>query len=85
MRLRDIWDNKEKITEGIKNTLLKDKFVEEVHEERMAICNSCTDKSTKCIPGVSECCGLCGCSLAFKTRSLSSRCPANKWLEIIEE
>ena len=38
------------------------------------------------MPGTQPCCGLCGCSLAFKTRSLSSKCDIGKWIaEVTEE
>ena len=29
-------------------------------------------------PGTQPCCGECGCSLALKTRALSSDCPLGK-------
>ena len=28
---------------------------------------------------ISSCCSICGCSLKFKTRSLESSCPIDKW------
>jgi len=43
------------------------------------------------VPGTTPCCdermGGCGCSLGFKTRSLSSACPLSppKWEAIITE
>jgi hypothetical protein len=42
------------------------------------------------VPGTHPCCnqelGGCGCSLEFKTRSLSSECPLGKWkAELTEE
>lgn len=41
------------------------------------------------IPGTQPCCnkdlGGCGCSLAFKTRSLSSDCPKLFWHAVIEQ
>ena len=56
---------------------------------RMEVCNSCDardDKGKECaIKGTQPCCMLCGCSLSFKTRSLSSDCPANKWYAVITE
>ena len=49
----------------------------------MNICTECSEidlKGSKCeIPGTQPCCGNCGCSLAFKTRSLSSECPIGEW------
>jgi hypothetical protein len=35
--------------------------------------------------GTQPCCGDCGCSLTFKTRSLSSDCPQGKWDALITE
>lgn len=84
--LKEIWKNRNKILEGITNTILKDKFVEEVANERMKICNECTSNGNECaIPGTAPCCNECGCSLSFKTRSLSSECPLNKWQAILSE
>ena len=74
-----IWDNKSKILEGIKNTIAKNKFVEEVAKERHLICQACSNISTDCPPLVKECCAECGCSIKFKTHSLASSCPINKW------
>jgi hypothetical protein len=41
------------------------------------------------VPGTAPCCnekhGGCGCSLEFKTRSLSSDCPLNKWKAILTQ
>ena len=37
-------------------------------------------KGTKCaVKGTAPCCNECGCSLLFKTKSLSSACPLDKW------
>jgi hypothetical protein len=92
MSLKKIWDNKSKILEGLKNSLFKDQFVEEVAEERMKICNSCELidlKGDKClVPGTAPCCGECGCSLSLKLRSLSSHCThpeGKKWREVITQ
>lgn len=68
------------ITEGFGNLAKKkigfsDEQVEATCQERMAICNSCENKTP------SEKCGLCGCYLAAKTRSMGSECPDKKWLK----
>ena len=84
--LKTIWENKTKILEGIKNTIVRDEFVEEVSNMRYSICNDCPSKGTKCaVKGTGPCCNECGCSLAFKTRSLSSDCPLGKWQAIATE
>jgi hypothetical protein len=75
--------------EGIKNTIIRDQFVEEIAAARMAECNICVkrdDEGKSCImPGTQPCCNLCGCSLSFKTRSLSSSCPDLRWKALISE
>lgn len=88
-RFAQIWENKSQILEGIKNRLVRDEFVEDVSRVRMEVCDSCDAKDTKgkecVVPGTQPCCMLCGCSLSFKTRSLSSECPAKKWYAVITE
>ena len=39
--LKEIWKNRSKIVEGIKNSIIRDEFVEEVATLRHAICNEC--------------------------------------------
>ena len=78
----NIWENKKKILSGVKNLLIKDKIIEEIAEARQAICNSCKFKSKECAALISECCSVCGCSLKFKTRSIESSCPKDKWPSI---
>lgn len=89
-----IWKNKGQILEGIKNSIFKREDVEAVAEYRMFICKNCklydTTGNGCAVPGSQPCCnelkGGCGCSLALKTRALSSDCPLNKWkAEITEE
>jgi hypothetical protein len=84
--LTKIWKNKSQILEGIKNSIIRDEFVETVSAERYKICNECSEKGKKCaVKGTAPCCNECGCSLAFKTRSLSSDCPLDKWKAILTE
>lgn len=77
-KLIKIWSNRKAIAEGVWNNLFKKNYVERVAAERMAICWKCPDldlEGTDCeVPGTQPCCGLCGCSLKFKLRSLSSDC-----------
>jgi hypothetical protein len=89
-----IWKNKGAILEGIKNNIFKREDVEQVASNRMKICSDCPlfdIKGTGCmVMGTEPCCdqtkGGCGCSLKFKTRSLSSACPKGKWeAEMSEE
>ena len=87
-RLKDIWINKRLIFEGVWNTIFRKRYVERIAAERMAICNECEEldeEGTECaFTGTQPCCSECGCSLAYKTRSLSSACPY-LYLRALEE
>jgi hypothetical protein len=82
-----IWKSKGQILEGITNSIFKKEDVEEIAKHRMSICHFCdlyTEDDKGCmVVGTSPCCnqdkGGCGCSLNFKTRSLSSCCPKGHW------
>lgn len=82
-KVMTLWNNKEKILEGIKNYLFTTDTIEQIALERYTICQACSKLDlvgTDCLaPGSQPCCSECGCSLKFKTRSLSSSCPLNKW------
>jgi len=88
-KLGEIWKNRKQIMEGVKNSIIRDAFVEQVATERREICNACVRKdnegSSCVVPGTQPCCNLCGCSLAFKTRSLSSECPDLRWHAVLTE
>jgi hypothetical protein len=85
----EIWKEKGKILEGIKNSVFKNEHVEEIAAQRDTICQSCENidkQGTKCVmPGTQPCCGICGCSLQFLQRSLSSECEAGKWKAVLTE
>jgi len=84
--LKEIWKNRKKILEGIKNSIVRDEFVEDVATKRWAICKSCESNGDKCaVPGTGPCCGECGCALGFKIRSLSSDCPLDKWKAVMSQ
>jgi hypothetical protein len=82
-----IWKAKGQIIEGVKNSIFKSADVEEIAQQRMQICEACQlytiDDKGCMVTGSTPCCdqrqGGCGCSLGFKTRSLSSACPLGKW------
>lgn len=82
-----IWKEKNQILEGIANSIFKKEDVEEIARYRILVCKFCdlyTEEDEGCmVAGTSPCCdqlrGGCGCSLKFKTRSLSSACPLGKW------
>ena len=87
--LKSIWENRKKILEGVRNTILRDELVEDVAKMRRDICDTCEYldvKGKECaVKGTQPCCADCGCSLTFKTRSLSSECPQGKWEAIATE
>lgn len=97
MNLKDsviaIWKNKNLILEGVMNSVFKKEDVEVIATKRMEICRDCNLYDTLgdgcVVKGTQPCCneakGGCGCSLEFKTRSLSSGCPLNKWEAILTE
>ena len=89
MDLKKIWENRKQIYEGIKNSVIRDNFVEDVSKKRMIICEVCDEidlKGSECeVPGTQPCCGNCGCSLAFKTRALSAECPIGEWSALMSE
>lgn len=85
----EVWKKKGKILEGIKNSVFKNEHVEEIALQRDSICQSCDQidrEGSKCFaPGTQPCCGVCGCSLKFLQRSLSSSCEAGKWAAVLTE
>ena len=87
--LIEIWKNKGKIYEGIKNKIFKKAHVEEVAQSRMVICINCRNYDpigTNCaVPGTAPCCSVCGCCLQFLVRSLSSECEAGYWPAVLTE
>jgi hypothetical protein len=74
-----IWKSKRAILEGVANSIIKTKAVEDVAKLRLSICSECPHKSTDCAAMIKMCCSLCGCSLEMKSRSMKSSCPANFW------
>ena len=75
--LKKIWKNRKEIYEGLKNSVIRDNFVEDISAKRMAICKECPEidlKGSECeVPGTQPCCGNCGCSLGFKNKSFIYR------------
>jgi hypothetical protein len=88
----EIWKNRNKILEGLRNSVFKRDDVELIANERIAICrsNECgfhdpNGISEAAVAKGKESCGSCGCKLSWKTRSLSSNCPINSWEAILSE
>lgn len=88
-KFKSVYRDRAKILEGVKNTIFKEEDIEAIAKMRFSICEECEsldEEGSKCLSPVTKpCCGECGCSLAFKTRSLSSSCPLNKWDALTEE
>lgn len=86
-KVLEIWNHRDRILEGIKNSVFKKSHIEEIAKARMEICNSCENidrNGDKCVmPGTQPCCGLCGCKLAWKTRALSEGCDIHKWKALV--
>jgi hypothetical protein len=61
------------IISGWKNYIFPNKQVEELAIERMEICLGC-DKLKD-----NKRCGVCGCFMPAKVRSVKSTCPLKKW------
>ncbi len=87
--LLEVWKKKGKILEGIKNSVFKNEHVEEIAAERNKICQACPKidiQGDRCFaPGTQPCCGVCGCSLQFLQRSLSSGCEDGHWEAVLTE
>lgn len=85
----DVFKNIDKIAAGIKNNIFKKEHIEAVATSRFQVCINCSlfdAKGTDClVPGTQPCCSDCGCSLAFKVRSLSSECPKSYWNSLVSE
>lgn len=60
--------------EGLANTVVKDEQIELLHKERMSVCQTCEHYKE----GTSQC-GLCGCFMPIKTRSVKATCPKSLW------
>lgn len=78
MSLIKLWKARNQIKEGLINKMFKKEHVEEIYNERLSLCKTCPhfdSKGDDCyVSGTQPCCGICGCSLSLKLRSLSSAC-----------
>ncbi len=89
MEALKLWKNRKLIFEGLKNNIFKTDSVEAIAQDRLSICATCPHidvEGTLCeVPMTQPCCGLCGCSLALKTRSLAAECDDKKWKAILTD
>jgi len=87
--LKTIFHHRKQIVEGLINTIIKTDSVEAIAKARFDICRECKEidrTGEHCmVSGTQPCCKSCGCSLALKTRSLSSGCPEGHWGEVLTE
>ena len=91
--LKQIWNNKKQIIEGITNSVFTKQTIEDVAQTRLSICRECECYDIQgmgcAVSGTQPCCnqllGGCGCSLYFKVRSLSSDCPKLKWRAVMSQ
>ena len=76
------------IIEGWKNHLLPEEneksFLQQVSQERLAICGACDEHSSnkkdyKSLRPDAHC-AECGCTLSAKTKCLTCECPLKNWL-----
>jgi len=88
-KIKKIWKNKWLILEGMFNYYFTRKKIEKIASYRNDICSTCPLidlKGDKCeVPGTHPCCGDCGCSLKYKTYSMSSECPQGNWFAVMSE
>ena len=57
---------------------MSDMFVpDEVHKERMDICDKCEHQVIKF--NMAKVCDKCGCFILSKTKFTTSECPEKKW------
>ena len=88
-KLLKIFTSLDQIAEGIKNNIFKKEDVEMVAKLRWQNCKICKhidQKGDSCTAiGTQPCCAECGCSLAWKMRSLSSECPIGRWKAVMSE
>jgi hypothetical protein len=67
------------ITNGIQNRITGKE--EELAQKRMKICLECPDRKVSSF--MPDRCGICGCILEYKTRSVKSSCPKGHWVIVL--
>ena len=88
-KIKRIWKSKWLILEGMFNYYFTRKKIEKIASYRNDICSTCPLidlKGDSCeVPGTQPCCSDCGCSLKYKTYSMSSECPQGNWFAVMTE
>lgn len=89
--LKDIWENRGAILEGIRNKVFPREEVEIIASKRLNICRACEYDSINArsrgykSSRIDEHCIQCGCPLSTKVRALSKGCPLDKWGAIVTD
>lgn len=80
------------LLEGAWNSVFVKESIEEVHKERLQMCEKCVYNSTVMKEQTNYKtfrpdfhCTLCGCNLDMKTRCMACECPIQKWRALISE
>lgn len=80
--LKQVWDNRQAIWEGLINYLFSKGKVREIAQKRLKVCNACHYNSNKARSSYKvpfKHCTVCGCSLLIKPYSMESECPKKFW------
>lgn len=70
------------IADGFIHLIFKNEKVEQMAKDRALICEGCDYLDIVDLPLINEpihACGVCGCSIAAKTRAKEEKCPKSKW------
>lgn len=80
------------LLEGVFNSVVTKRWVEEVSADRMFICKRCDNfsENAKVLTNYKTSrpdshCIDCGCNLELKTRCMSCSCPVKKWENVMSE
>lgn len=80
--LKQVWENKSIIFEGIRNLLFAKGKIRIIAKKRRKVCSVCpyssqNTKSSYKLPF--KHCTICGCSLAIKPFAMEAECPKKFW------
>lgn len=70
----------QEIYPGWKNLVFRDPEIEKIALRRIEVCHGC-EKLNRAVwhKKYGRKCGVCGCPVEAKVRSMSSKCPIDKW------
>ena len=99
-QVKQVWKNKGKIFEGLKNRIIADQNIKSIATDRLLICQSnkcgaydltgkgCVVKGTQpCCSNIPDANGVkgCGCSLKIAAYSMSKDCRKGFWAAVMDE